>query len=186
MNKWNFEILQTISNICPILLEFCPATGNTAALSMRYQLLLCFVVVNLYLRLYLDILCMLILCCYRAALPVVTESQALCPSSGNIEMFPLLCQIQSQADYKEVIPLFIIHLESLPGSLDHTFLLSHQKCVTELGTLVLSSQKTYRSYSLSKYNNWLDCSQMESCTDIGCELFFYVYVNYFDMIFKRN
>jgi len=145
--------LQAISNICLILLEFCPATGNTAALSMGYELPLCFVVVNLYLRLCLDVLCVLILCCCRTASPVATERQALCPSSGNIEMFPLLCQVQSQTDYKEVIPLCIIHLESLPGSLDHTFLLYHQKCVTELGTLVLSSQKTHKSYSVCKYNN---------------------------------
>ena len=137
-------MLQTISNICPILLEFCPATGNTAALSKFYQLSLCFVVVNLYLRLYLDVLCVLILCYFRAASSVAMERQALCPSNGNIEMFPLLCQVQSQTDYKEVIPLFIIHLESLLGSLDHTFHLYHQKYVTELGTLVLSSQKTHK------------------------------------------
>jgi len=111
---------------------------------MRYLLPLCFVVVNLYLRIYLDVLCVLILCCYRAASPVAMERQALCPSSGNIEVFQLLCQVQSQTDYKEVIPLFIIHLELLPGSLDHTFLLYHQKCVTELETLVLSSQKTHK------------------------------------------
>jgi hypothetical protein len=30
-------------------------------------------------------------------------------SSGNIEMFPLLLQVQSQTDYKEVIPLIISH-----------------------------------------------------------------------------
>jgi hypothetical protein len=30
-------------------------------------------------------------------------------SSGNIEMFPLLLQIQDQSDYKEVIPLIISH-----------------------------------------------------------------------------
>ena len=56
-------------------------------------------------------------------------------------MFPLLWQVQSQKDYKEVISLFIIHLESLSGSVDHSFLLYHQKCVTELGTLLLSSHK---------------------------------------------
>ena len=120
---------------------------------MHYQLPLCFVVVNLYLRLYLDVLCVLILCCYQEASPVATERQALCPSSGNTEMFLLLCQVQSLTDYEEVIPLFTIHLESLPGSLDHTFLLYHQKCVTELGTLVLSSQKTHESSSGCKYNS---------------------------------
>jgi hypothetical protein len=33
-------------------------------------------------------------------------------SIGNIEMFPLLLQVQSQTDYKEVIPLIISRLES--------------------------------------------------------------------------
>jgi hypothetical protein len=63
---------------------------------MRHQLLLCFVVVSLYLRPYFDVRFVLILCFYRAASVVVTERQALCPSNGNIEMFPLLCQVQSQ------------------------------------------------------------------------------------------
>jgi len=67
-------------------------------------------------------------------------------------MCPLLRQVQSQTDYKEVVPLFTIHLESLPCSLDHTFLLYHQKCVIELGTLVLSSQKAHESSSGCKYN----------------------------------
>jgi hypothetical protein len=39
-------------------------------------------------------------------------------SSGNTEMFPLLLQVQSQTDYKEVIPLIISHLESLTEKLD--------------------------------------------------------------------
>jgi hypothetical protein len=42
-------------------------------------------------------------------------------SSGNIEMFPLLLQVQSQKDYKEVIPLIIRHLESLTENLEQYF-----------------------------------------------------------------
>jgi hypothetical protein len=38
--------------------------------------------------------------------------------SGNIEMFPLLLQIQDESVYNEGIPLIICHLESLTGSLD--------------------------------------------------------------------
>jgi hypothetical protein len=40
-------------------------------------------------------------------------------SSGNFKMFPLLLQVQSQTDYKEVIPLIISHLESLTENLNH-------------------------------------------------------------------
>jgi hypothetical protein len=36
-------------------------------------------------------------------------------------MFPLLLQVQSQTDYKEVIPLIISHLESLTENLDQYF-----------------------------------------------------------------
>jgi hypothetical protein len=39
-------------------------------------------------------------------------------SSGNIEMFPLLLQIQDQSYYKGVIPLIISHLESLTDGID--------------------------------------------------------------------
>jgi hypothetical protein len=42
-------------------------------------------------------------------------------SSGNIEMFPLILQIQDQLDNKKVIPLIISHLESLTDSLDQQF-----------------------------------------------------------------
>jgi hypothetical protein len=36
-------------------------------------------------------------------------------------MFPFLLQIQSQTDYKEVIPLIVSHLESLTENLDQYF-----------------------------------------------------------------
>jgi hypothetical protein len=42
-------------------------------------------------------------------------------SSGNIEMFPLILQIQDQSDNKKVIPLIISRLESLTDSLDQQF-----------------------------------------------------------------
>jgi hypothetical protein len=42
-------------------------------------------------------------------------------SSGNIEMFPLLLQIQNQSDYKGVTPLVISHLETLTDSLEQYF-----------------------------------------------------------------
>jgi hypothetical protein len=42
-------------------------------------------------------------------------------SSGNIETFPLLHEIQDQSEYKEVTPLIISHLESLTDSLDQCF-----------------------------------------------------------------
>jgi hypothetical protein len=42
-------------------------------------------------------------------------------SSGNIEMFPFLLQVQSQTDYKESIPLIISHLESLTENLVQYF-----------------------------------------------------------------
>jgi hypothetical protein len=42
-------------------------------------------------------------------------------SSGNIEMFPLLLQVQSQKDYKEFIPLILSHLESLTEKLGQYF-----------------------------------------------------------------
>jgi hypothetical protein len=38
-------------------------------------------------------------------------------SNGNIELFTLLLHIQDQSDYKKVIRLIIIHLQSLTGSL---------------------------------------------------------------------
>jgi hypothetical protein len=63
-------------------------------------------------------------------------------SIGNIEMFPLLLQIQGQSGYKEGIPLLISHLES-PTALTNTFLLCHQKCMNGLGTLFLGSHKIY-------------------------------------------
>jgi hypothetical protein len=43
-------------------------------------------------------------------------------SSGNIEMFPLLLHVQSQTDYKEIIPLIISHLKSLTENFDQYFL----------------------------------------------------------------
>lgn len=49
--------------------------------------------------------------CHRAVLPVAKEGRALCLSSGNIEMFPLL-PVQSHACYQEVVLLIISHLES--------------------------------------------------------------------------
>jgi hypothetical protein len=64
-------------------------------------------------------------------------------SSGNIEMFLLLFQIQNQSDYKEVIPLIISHLGSLTDSFVPYFLLCHQKCMTGLGTLLLGSHKIH-------------------------------------------
>jgi hypothetical protein len=42
-------------------------------------------------------------------------------SSGNIEIFPLLLQVQSQTDYKEVIPLIISRFESLTENHDQYF-----------------------------------------------------------------
>jgi hypothetical protein len=42
-------------------------------------------------------------------------------SIRNIEMFPLLLQVQSDRYYKEVIPLIISHLESLTENLDQYF-----------------------------------------------------------------
>jgi hypothetical protein len=65
-------------------------------------------------------------------------------SSGNTEMFTLLLQVQSQTDYKEVIPLIISHLESLTGNLDR------ENCMTGLGTLLLSSHQIHK---ICKKNN---------------------------------
>ena len=42
-------------------------------------------------------------------------------SRGNMEMFPLLLQLQSGADYEEVIPLITSHLESLSEKIDKYF-----------------------------------------------------------------
>jgi len=38
--------------------NFCLTGGNTGAISVRYELLLRFVLVSLYLRLYLDVSCL--------------------------------------------------------------------------------------------------------------------------------
>jgi hypothetical protein len=69
-------------------------------------------------------------------------------SSGNIGMFLLLLQVQSQTDYKEVIPLIISHLASLTENLANTFLLCYQKCVTGLGTVLLGSHQIKKIYSV--------------------------------------
>lgn len=42
-------------------------------------------------------------------------------SRGNVEMFPLLLQVQTQTDYQKVIPLITSHLRSLAEKLDKYF-----------------------------------------------------------------
>lgn len=68
----------------------------------------------------------LISSCYSAASPEAeTERRALYSQEekvarrtfGNIEMFPLLLQVQNQTGYKEIILLIISHLESLVENL---------------------------------------------------------------------
>ncbi len=47
-------------------------------------------------------------------------------SRGNIEMFPLLLQVQTQTEHENVIPLITSHLESLSEKLHKYFPPCHQ------------------------------------------------------------
>jgi hypothetical protein len=138
---------------------------------------LLWLVCTMYVRVYVDVLCVFIVCFYRAVSPCGEGKASSVPFKWKCwdVSTPML---GSESCYKQVIPLFIIHLESLADNFDHTFLLCHQKHVAELGTLLFSSHETHEIYSACKYKNWLNCSQMEPCTNFGCELYVDVYVNF--------
>jgi hypothetical protein len=80
------------------------------------------------------------------------------PSSGNIEMFLLLFQIQDQSNYKEVIPLIISHLESLTDSLDQYFPSLQSEMYDWVKTLFVGFSQNSLSMQEEKQLTELQCN----------------------------
>jgi hypothetical protein len=79
-------------------------------------------------------------------------------------MFPLLLQVQSQTDYKEVIPLIISHLESQTENLDQYFpSLSSEMCDTVRNTFVEFSPNSQNLLSLQEEE------EEEELTELQCD-----------------
>jgi hypothetical protein len=85
----------------------------------------------------------------------VWKKHLLC---GNIEMLPLLLQIQDQSDYKEVISLITSHLESLTDSLSQCF----PSMSSEMYDWV---RKPFAEFS----QNSLSMQEEEKLTELQCD-----------------
>jgi len=109
---------------------------------------------------------------HRTVSPVAKERRALCLSSGNIEMFPVL-PVQSHAYYQEVMPLIISHLESpTETTLTNTlsFSVIRNVCVSWEGFWWVLTKFTKFTYSArTTINDW---------TTVRCHLILTVAVNF--------
>jgi hypothetical protein len=79
-------------------------------------------------------------------------------SSGNIEMFPFLLQIQDQSDCKKVIQLTISHFESLTDSLDQY-----------LPSLPSEMCDWFRNPFVGFSQNSLNMQEEEQFTELQCD-----------------